>query len=196
MSESETGESSGNQRILIGLFEDEKSADRAVRQLIDRDYPMDQISMLGRPHGIGDDPLGVYYHTVGERMKGWGKLGAFWGGLWGLLAGAAGMFVLPGLGPILAAGPVVEALAGAAAGAAAAGGAMAAGGAVSHLAVALRTQGIPEEKLDHLHQAIKEGHYVLLMRCGKDDCPDFRHALSATHPREMDDFPFASLVKR
>jgi hypothetical protein len=191
MSESETG---GSQHILVGLFEDGKSAEHAIQQLIERDYPMDQISMLGRPHGIGDDPLGVYYHTVGERMKGWGKLGAFWGGLWGLLAGAAGMFVLPGLGPVLAAGPVVEALASAAAGAAAGGGAMAAGGAVSQLAVALRTSGIPEEKLDELHRAIEEGHYLLLMRCRKDECPDFRHALSSTHPREVDDFPFGSLV--
>lgn len=196
MSERETGAASDRQRILIGVFEDGKSAQSAVQQLIERDYPMDQLSILGRPHAIGDDPLGVYYHTVGERMKGWGKLGAFWGGLWGLLAGAAGMFLLPGLGPVLAAGPVVEALAGAAAGAAAGGGAMAAGGAASQLAVALRTEGIPEEKLDELHRAIEEGHFLLLMRCGKDECPDFRHALSETEPRDLEDFPFGSLVKR
>lgn len=196
MSERETGETSGNHRIIIGVFEDEKSAEKAVQRLVERDYPMDQISMLGRPHAIGDDPLGVYYHTVGERMKGWGKLGAFWGGLWGLLAGAAGMFVLPGIGPVLAAGPVVEAIASAAAGAAAGGGAMAAGGAASQLAVALRTEGIPEEKLDELHRAIEEGHFLLLMRCRRDECPDFRQALSETEPRELEDFPFGSLVKR
>ncbi len=46
----------------------------------------------------GDDPLGIYYTGVGDRMKGWGALGAFCGALWGLLAGAAGMFVIPGLG--------------------------------------------------------------------------------------------------
>lgn len=41
-------------------------------------------------------------------MKYWGKIGAFWGGLWGLLFGSA-MFAIPGLGPIpiLVAGPLV-----------------------------------------------------------------------------------------
>ncbi len=38
-------------------------------------------------------------------MKYWGKTGAFWGGLWGLLFGAAFIWV-PGVGPLLVAGPV------------------------------------------------------------------------------------------
>jgi hypothetical protein len=36
----------------------------------------------------------------------WGKSGAFWGGLWGMLSGSA-LFVIPGIGPLLAAGPLV-----------------------------------------------------------------------------------------
>ena len=39
-------------------------------------------------------------------MKYWGKMGAFWGGVWGLLVGAA-FFVIPGVGPVLIAGPLV-----------------------------------------------------------------------------------------
>jgi hypothetical protein len=38
-------------------------------------------------------------------MKYWGKMGAFWSGLWGLLAGAA-FLIIPGVGPVVAAGPV------------------------------------------------------------------------------------------
>jgi uncharacterized membrane protein len=34
---------------------------------------------------------------------------AFWGGFWGLLFGA-GLFLIPGLGPILVAGPLVAGL--------------------------------------------------------------------------------------
>ena len=40
--------------------------------------------------------------NTGDRMKYWGKVGAFWGGFWGLLFGSA-MFVIPVLGPILVA---------------------------------------------------------------------------------------------
>ena len=34
----------------------------------------------------------------GFDMKNWGKLGAFWGGLWALLFGSA-FFFIPGIGP-------------------------------------------------------------------------------------------------
>ena len=34
-------------------------------------------------------------------MKFWGKLGAFWGGLWSLLFGSA-LFLIPGIGPVTA----------------------------------------------------------------------------------------------
>jgi hypothetical protein len=48
----------------------------------------------------------VGYYNTGDRMKYWGKTGAFWGGFWGLLFGAA-FFALPGLGAVFVAGPVV-----------------------------------------------------------------------------------------
>jgi len=37
-------------------------------------------------------------------MMYWGKMGAFWGGFWGLLFGSA-FFAIPGVGPVLVAGP-------------------------------------------------------------------------------------------
>jgi len=105
-------------QVIMAFFQDETLAESGLEALIEQDIPMDRVSMLWRASSSGDDPLGVYYGNVGERMKGWGKMGAFWGGLWGLLTGAAGMFLVPDIGPILAAGPMVEALAGAAGGAA------------------------------------------------------------------------------
>jgi len=45
-------------------------------------------------------------------MKYWGKLGAFWGGFWGLLFGSA-FFFIPGVGPLLFAGPIVSYIIGA-----------------------------------------------------------------------------------
>jgi hypothetical protein len=44
--------------------------------------------------------------NAGDRMKCWGKMGAFWGGFWELLFGSA-LFAIPGIGPILVAGPLV-----------------------------------------------------------------------------------------
>lgn len=151
------------QTLLVAVYDNEATARHAVEQLIERGFPMDRLSILGRINGSGDDVLGIYHPGAGQRMKVWAKQGAFWGALWGLLAGATGMFVFPPLGLVLAAGPIAEALVGALEGAAIAGAAMTGAAAVTQLATALHRVGIPEEKLEHLHHAIEEGHYVVLL---------------------------------
>jgi hypothetical protein len=157
------------ERLLVALFDRQPEAERAVRLLIERGFPMDMLSILGKGQSSGDDPLGLYYSSVGDRMKGWGSMGAFWGGLWGLLAGAAGLFVIPGIGPVLAAGPVVEAIAAAVAGAGLGGGAMAGAAAASQLSVAMHRSGVPEEKLEALHDAIEQGHYLVMLRLDEEE---------------------------
>jgi hypothetical protein len=147
----------------VGIFETKEMARKLVERLIRDDFPMDMISLLGKSGGSGDDMLGVTYHTTPERMKVWGEHGAFWGALWGLLAGATGLFVIPGLGALIVAGPIVEALAGALAGAVVTGGAMAGAAAVSQLASALHRIGIPEVNLREIESAIDAGKYVVIL---------------------------------
>lgn len=154
--------------LVVGIYASESRAQQLVEKLIHEDYPMDRISLLSRAGGAGDDMLGVTYHDSGERMKAWGKHGAFWGAIWGLLAGASGMFVLPGLGPLLVAGPIVEALGAAIAGAAVAGGTMAGAAAVSQLASALHRMGIPEDQLEQIESAIETGQYVVILHCAPE----------------------------
>lgn len=165
MASPESDQAQGRQ-LLVAVFHGHDSALQAVQRLIDRDFPPDRLSILGKTEAHGDDVLGISYHGVGDRMKSWGVHGAFWGGLWGLLMTATGVFVFPGLGAVFAIGPVVEILAGAATGAAVAGSAMAGAAAVSQLAVALHRMGVPEERLAHYHQAIDDGRYVILAICG------------------------------
>jgi len=64
----------------------------------------------------------VGYYNTGDRMKYWGKLGAFWGGLWGFLLGSA-FFWIPGIGPLVVAGSLVSWIVGALEGATIFGGA-------------------------------------------------------------------------
>jgi hypothetical protein len=151
--------------LVVGVYASQARAQQLVEKLIHDNFPMDQISLLSRVGGAGDDMLGVTYHDTGERMKAWGKHGAFWGAVWGLLASASGMFVLPGLGPLLVAGPIVEALGAAIAGAAVAGGSMAGAAAVSQLASALHRIGIPEAELEQIETAIEAGQYVVILHC-------------------------------
>ncbi len=149
--------------LLIGVFDKESQAEALVERLIGDEFPPDRISVLHKGGGMGDDMLGISFDSAGERVKAWTEQGALWGGLLGLLAGASGLFVLPGLGTLLAAGPIVELIGGAIAGTLFGSGAMAGAAALSQLATALHHLGMPEEKLRQLHQWIDEGKVVVIL---------------------------------
>jgi hypothetical protein len=177
-------------RLLIGVYQEESTAEKVLHRLIDRDFPMDRISIFGKAQSSGDDPLGLYYPGIGDRMKGWGKMGAFWGGLWGLFTGAAGMFLIPGVGPVLAAGPLVEALAGALAGAGLGGGAMAGAAALSEFTVALHRSGVPEEKLEAMQEALDRGCYLVMLILSEEEVSGWQKVIREAGPVSCEDFPY------
>ncbi len=158
------------------VFDNSDNANIVVEDMIKHDFPMDQVSILHKAGGQGDDFLGIAYSNEKERFKVWGTQGALWGSLAGLIAGAAGLFLLPGIGAVLITGPLIDAITGAAIGA----GLMTAGATATHLGIALKRIGIPESKLEILHQAIMDGKVVLLMHCGNDDPDTWRQRLTWT----------------
>jgi hypothetical protein len=151
--------------LIAAVFDDPDSARVLVERLIEEDFPMDQISLLHRAGGEGDDFLGIAYNDERERIKVWGKYGALWGAVGGLLVGASGLLLIPGVGPLLVAGPLLDIIAGATIGT----GVMAGAAVVTRLTIALRRMGMPEDKLELLHQAIMDGKTVLILHCGADD---------------------------
>lgn len=183
-----TRDSDAARQLLIAEFTATEQAEKALHVLNERDFPLDKVSILGGGNASGDDPLGIYYAGIGERMQGWGSMGALWGGLLGLASGAAGLFIVPGLGAVIAAGPVVEALASAAAGAAIGGGAMAGAAALTQFAVALRRMGIPDEELERLERAVREGRTLLLLHVGTDEAAQWRELLDRHDPAAVHTF--------
>ena len=65
---------------------------------------MKKLSIIGSD--IYKDEHVVGYYNAGDRIKYWGKLGAFWGWTSGLLFDS-GFFLIPGIGPLMVAGPLV-----------------------------------------------------------------------------------------
>ncbi len=181
-------------RILLALADSNECAQSALRKVMENDYPMDRVSLLGRASSSGDDPIGIYYGSAGDRMKGWGKLGAFWGGLWGLLSGAVGIFLLPGLGPVMAAGPLVESLTGAAAGAGVGGGAMAGAGGLSYFTVAVHRLGIPEEEIERIESHVQNNGYVLMLLVAEDEVRTWRNVLEDAAVREVSVYPYVKVT--
>ena len=77
--------------IALAVFDSHTQADAAVRSLAKAGFDMKTISIVGKDYHTEEHAVG--YLNAGDRAKFFGKLGAFWGGLAGILFGSALMFV-------------------------------------------------------------------------------------------------------
>ena len=120
---------------------------------------MQKLSIVGKDYQTEEEVIG--YYNTGDRMKAWGKSGAFWGGLWGLLFGSA-FFIIPGIGPLLAAGPLVGWIVGALEGAVVVGG-------LSALGAGLYSIGIPKDSIIEYETQIKAGKFAVITHGTSDE---------------------------
>jgi hypothetical protein len=110
-------------------------------------------------------------------MKYWGKLGAFWGGLWGMLFGSA-FFAIPGIGPVLVAGPLVAWIVGALEGAAVMGG-------LGVIGAGLCSIGIPKDSVVKYETAIKSDKFIVLAHGTVDEVARLKDIIHTTRPAEV-----------
>jgi uncharacterized membrane protein len=155
---------------VVALYETHHEAEQAVRELQESGVDMQKLSIVGKDYYTEEEVVG--YYTTGDRMKAWGKSGAFWGGLWGLLFGSA-FFVIPGIGPLLAAGPVVGWIVGALEGAAVVGG-------FSVLGAGMFSLGIPKDSIIEYETQIKAGKFMVIVHGSPDEVKKTEAALAAT----------------
>jgi hypothetical protein len=141
------------------IFNTHAEAEEAIRSLCRSGFDVKNLSLIGKGYHSEEHPIGFY--TVGDRIKTWGGLGAFWGGMWGLLLAPA-VFVLPGLGVVAMAGPIVAALVGALEGAVVVGG-------VSGIVAAMTRIGVPKDQVVKYETALKADKYVLLVHGDASD---------------------------
>src|SRR5215469_12695750 len=95
---------------VVAVYDTHTDAEQAVAKLSAASFDITKVSIVGKDYHTEEKVVG--YYTTGDRMKSWGGLGAFWGEIWGLLFGA-GIFLIPGIGPVLIGGPFLAALVGA-----------------------------------------------------------------------------------
>jgi hypothetical protein len=137
---------------VVAIYQTHTDAEMAVRELQQAGFDMKKLSIVGRGQHTDEHVIG--YYNGGDRMKAWGKTGAFWGGLWGLLFGSA-FFMIPGLGPLLVAGPLASMIVGALEGAAVVGG-------LSVLGAGLVGMGIPDNSILEYETALKTDKFLLI----------------------------------
>ncbi|MGA2948918.1 MAG: general stress protein [Candidatus Sulfotelmatobacter sp.] len=164
------------QNSVVAVYRTHTEADQAVKELQRGGVDMHKLSIVGK--GYHTDEQVVGYYNTGDRMKYWGKVGAFWGGFWGLLFGSA-LFVIPGLGPILAAGPVVAWIVAGLESAVAVGG-------LGVLGAGLYSIGIPKDSIVKYETALKTDQFVLIAHGTAAEVARAKDIIETTHPAQLD----------
>ena len=157
---------------IVAIYPSHTAAEVAIKELQQAGFDMQKLSIVGRDYHTDEHVIGFY--NAGDRMKVWGKTGAFWGGLWGLLFGSA-FFWIPGLGPLLVAGPLVSWIIGALEGAAVVGG-------LSAIGAGLYSLGIPKDSILSYEAALKTGKFVLIAHGSPDEITRAKDILKRTKP--------------
>lgn len=140
----------------VAVFDRHQDAEAAIRRLQQAGYDMKRLSIVGRDYHTEEQAVGFY--NAGDRVKHWGKLGGFWGGIFGIIFAPA-FFFIPGIGPILTGGLIGSILMGTIEGAAVG---AAVGGGSGALAAALAGLGIPKDTVIQYQGALKADKFLLI----------------------------------
>jgi hypothetical protein len=145
--------------IAVAVYDSHLQAEEAVGKLAKAGFDMKSISIIGKNFHSEEQPVG--YFNAGDRAKFFGKLGAFWGGLAGVLFGSALLFV-PVVGHFVVLGPVAATIAGGLQGAVL-------GGGLSALLGALTAIGVPKDSVLRYERALRADKFVVIVNGSADD---------------------------
>jgi len=155
---------------VVAIYETHEQAEHAIKELQEAGVDMKSLSIAAKNTHTDEHVVG--YYNTGDRMKYWGKVGAFWGGFWGLLFGSAA-FAIPGIGPILVAGPLVGWIIAGLEGAVVFGGASAVG-------AGLVSSGIPKDSILNYDVALKTDKYALIVHGSQEQVEKAKDIIGGT----------------
>jgi uncharacterized membrane protein len=159
----------------VAIYATHSQAEEAVKELQRSGIDMKKLSIVGKDFHADEQVIG--YYNTGDRMKYWGKLGAFWGGLWGMLFGSA-FFAIPGIGPVLVAGPLVAWVVGALEGAAVFGG-------MGVIGAGLCSIGLPKDSVVEYETAIKSDKFLVLVHGTAEAVAKAKDVMHTTRPVQV-----------
>lgn len=151
---------------IIAAYQTHEEAEKAVRELEKAGIPIDEISIIGRDFQVGEDIEG-YYRPSDAAKEGAG-LGAWFGGLFGLLSGF-GLFVFPVAGPLIVLGPLAELIAGAATGA-----------GIGALVSGLMAMGLSRDEALKAKARVEAGEFLVAVAGTPDEIARARSILEET----------------
>ena len=167
---------SGHQNAVVAVFTRHQDAEEAVRKLASGGFDMTHYSIVGK--GFHSEEKVVGFYNMGDRIKFWGKNGAFWGGLWSLFFG--GIFLtIPMVGPVMVLGHLAGMVIAAVEGALLFGG-------LSALGAALFSIGIPKDSVIAYEQAVKTDRFLVVAHGSADEMARSKAILEASNSARVD----------
>ena len=171
---------SQDQDIAVAVYDDHSTAEEVVKTLQRAGFDMKKISIVGKDYETDEHVIG--FLNAGDRAKLFGKLGAFWGGLFGMLFGSALIFI-PVIGPVVVLGPLAATIVGMIEGAVE--GAVVVG-ALSALGGALSAVGIPKDSVLQYESELKANKYLVFLTGDAAEIERAREVLKASGVRSFD----------
>lgn len=137
---------------------------------------MKNLSVVG--NGYHTDEKVVGFYNVGDRVKFWGKRGAFWGGLWGWFFG--GLFMtIPVVGHVIVLGYLAAMAISAVETAIVVGG-------LSALGAALYSIGIPKDSVIQYEAALKADDFLVMAHGTAAEMARAKTILGTANPSRLD----------
>jgi hypothetical protein len=160
---------------IVAIFADHRDAENAVRKLASDGFDLTHFSIVGQ--GFHSDEKVVGFYNIGDRIKFWGKNGAFWGGIWSLFLG--GIFLtVPAIGPVMVVGHLAAMVVAAVEGAVLVSG-------VSALGAALFSIGIPRDSVIQYEETIKTDKFLVIANGSADEMSRAKAILESSNPMQL-----------
>ena len=137
-------------QAVVASYRSHADAETAVRRLAEGGLPITQISIIGRNFETHQDIQG-FYRPADAALNGAGQ-GAWFGGLFGLMMGAMGFFVMPAVGALMVMGPLSGMIAGAIGGA-----------GVGALINGLVASGVPRDQALKYQERLQAGEFLVVV---------------------------------
>ncbi len=173
-----------NTDTVVAIFAGHQEAEAAVKKLNTAGFEMKNLSVVGK--GYHSDEKVVGFYNAGDRIKFWGKRGAFWGGFWGLFFG--GLFMtIPFVGHIVILGYLATiAIAGIE-------NAVIVGG-LSALGAALYSIGIPKDSVIQYETDVKADSFMVMAHGTAEEMTRAQTILGTMTPTRLDLHKYAKPI--
>src|ERR1700727_2293631 len=156
---------------VIAVFSNHQAAEGAVKELAAAGFEMKNLSVVGKGYHTDEKVTGFY--NIGDRVKFWGKRGAFWGGLWGLFFG--GLFMtIPIVGHVVVLGYLASMVFSGVETAIVAGG-------LSAFGAALYSIGIPKDSIIQYETDLKADIFLVMVHGTPDEAVRARAILGTAN---------------